>query len=107
MEISLGTWEGKAWERLKKDEASLMESYMVNRWDAIPNADSSETSYNRSIKIWKLLRDAALERNAEKMIDVLHGGIMHWVIKSTFQYRSWYPVFAIGNCNLFTLRVEP
>lgn len=107
IEMDLGIWTGKIWEQVKKEEPSLWANYMARCWDAIPGAESSAGLYSRALQAWAVLRDAAMESKAEKIIAVTHGGLIQWLLKSTFQCHSWFPLFPITNCGLFKFCVEP
>ncbi|MDR0497620.1 MAG: histidine phosphatase family protein [Treponema sp.] len=107
MEMELGIWSGKNWEQVMNEEPSLWAAFMARSWDAIPGAESSEALYDRSLRLWAVLRDAAIESCAEKIIIVTHGGLIQWLLKSTFRSRSWFPLFPISNCGQFKLCVQP
>ena len=107
MEMSLGVWAGKTWDEVKNDDPSLWSAFAARSWDAIPDAESSSELYDRSMRVWAILRDAAINSDAENIIVVTHGGLIQWLIKSTFQCRSWFPLLPISNCGQFKLNVKP
>jgi len=107
MEMSLGIWTGKTWDEAKNGDQYLWAAFMARSWDAIPEAESSSDLYKRALRLWAALRDAAIETNAEKIIAVTHGGLIQWLLKSTFQCHRWFPLFPISNCGLFKLCVIP
>ena len=105
MEMSLGIWTGKAWDEVRND--ALWPDFQAHSWDAIPEADSSALLYERALAAWALLRDSAAEHGAEKVVAVTHGGLIQWLLKSTFHCHSWFPLFPISNCGQFKLCVKP
>ena len=107
IEMSLGIWTGKNWEEVRNDDPSLWSAFIARSWDAIPEAESSACLYDRSLRVWAALRDAVMENGAENVIVVTHGGFIQWLLKSTFQCRSWYPLLPISNCGQFKLCVKP
>lgn len=107
MEMSIGIWTGKNIDKVKKDDPVLWDKFMARSWDAIPEAESSSVLYSRALKAWALLRDAAAEQGAGNVIAVTHGGLLQWLLKSSFQSRTWFPLFPISNCGLSKLCVEP
>ena len=107
MEMSLGIWTGKTWKEVMNDDPRLWASFMASSWDAIPEAESSTELYNRSLRVWASLRDAAIESGAENIVVVTHGGFIQWLVKSTLQCRAWYPLLPISNCGQFKLCVKP
>ena len=106
-EMDLGIWTGKNWEQVRNDAPALWANFRSHSWDAIPGSESSAALYRRSLGIWAMFRDAALDQGAERVIAVTHGGLIQWLIKSTMGCRSWFPLFPIGNCGLFTFCAEP
>ena len=106
LEMSLGIWTGKAWEDVKND--ALWNDFQARSWDAIPGAESSADLYDRALRTWAALRDRVTESgHVEKVIAVTHGGLIQWLIKSTLQNRSWFPLFPISNCGQFRLSAKP
>lgn len=106
-EMSLGIWTGKSWGEVKNDDPALWTAFMARSWDAIPEAEPSAALYDRALRLWAALRDAAIKRGAENVIVVTHGGLIQWLLKCTFHCRSWFPLFPISNCGLFRLCVKP
>lgn len=106
-EMELGIWTGKNWDQIKNDDPDLWSGFRSRSWDAIPGAESSAALYQRALRIWTILRDAALEQGAGRVIAVTHGGIIQWLLKTTCRCREWFPLFPIANCGLFRLCVEP
>ena len=105
IEMQLGIWSGKVWNDVMTDP--LWNDFRSRSWDAIPEAESSFALFNRALNAWDFLQNAAAATSAKKVIVVTHGGFIQWLLKTTFQCRSWFPLFPISNCGLFTLRVEP
>ena len=107
IEMSLGIWSGKSMSQVKKEDPEHWESFMTQSWDAIPEAESSSSLYSRSLLAWAALRDAAVEYNADKVIAITHGGLIQWLLKTSFRNHSWFPLFPSSNCGLYKLFVEP
>jgi len=107
LEMSLGIWSGKIFDQVRKEDAALWDNFAVRSWDAIPGAESSSALYERALLAWAMMRDAAIEQKADKVIAISHGGLLQWLIKTTMQNRSWFPLFPTSNCGLSKLFVEP
>ena len=107
LEMGLGIWSGKKFSQVQNEDTELWENFMAHSWDVIPEAESSAALYSRALLAWTMLRDAALEHDAKNVITVTHGGLIQWLLKSTLQNHSWFPLFPISNCGLFKLHVEP
>ncbi|MDR2133673.1 MAG: histidine phosphatase family protein [Treponema sp.] len=106
-EMELGLWSGKRWEEARMEDAALWDRFMAHSWDAVPGAEPSAGLYGRALRAWAALRDAAVQCRAEKVIAVSHGGLIQWLLKTTFGCRRWFPLFPTANCGLSILRVEP
>ena len=107
MEMSLGIWTGKVWDEVRDKEPSLWADFRARSWDAIPGAESSTSLYDRALRAWAALCAAAAAQSAEKVIAVSHGGLIQWLLRSSFQCRTWFPLFHLSNCGLSRLHVEP
>ena len=107
MEMGLGIWSGKNFDQAKNEDPVLWEKFMIHSWDAVPGAESSSVMYGRAMLAWAALRDAAVKQKADKVIVVTHGGLIQWLFKTTFQSRTWFPLFPLSNCGLSRLYVEP
>ena len=107
MEMELGIWTGKTWDQIKADQQTLWQDFRARSWDAIPGAESSAALYIRALRVWGILRDTAAEQGADRMIAVTHGGLIQWLLKSSQNCQSWFPLFPVSNCGLFKLYAEP
>ena len=106
-EIDLGVWTGKSWDQVMNEDPSLWSDFMARSWDAIPGAESSVDLFDRALRFWAVARDAIKAASAEKVLVITHGGLIQWLLKSSFQSRNWFPLFPISNCGLFKLCVKP
>ena len=107
VEMHLGIWSGRIWDTIIHEDPVLWAEFQARSWDAVPEAESSAALYERALRAWTALRDAAIEKDAEKVIAVSHGGLIQWLLRSTFQCRAWFPLFQLNNCGLSKLSVEP
>ena len=106
MELNLGIWTGKLFSQLVDEDLALWENFQSRSWDAIPGAEPSKDLYERALRVWTTLKEAAVE-GAEKCIVITHGGLIQWLVKRSFQCQTWFPLIPISNCGLFRLRVVP
>ncbi|MCL2008642.1 MAG: histidine phosphatase family protein [Treponema sp.] len=107
MEMSLGIWTGKTWDEVRNDDSELWESFMVKSWDAIPEAESSNDLYKRASNFWTKMCSTVNEKEIGKVLIITHGGFIQWLLKSTFQCNSWFPMFPISNCGQNKLCIKP
>jgi broad specificity phosphatase PhoE len=106
-EMELGLWSGKRWSDVQTEDAALWNRFMARSWDAVPGAESSASLYGRALRAWTALRDAAVQSGAGKVIAVSHGGLIQWLLKTTFGCHRWIPLFPTANCGLSILHTEP
>ena len=107
VERDLGVWSGKSFEQVKSEYPSVWADFQARGWDAIPKAESFAALYERAQRVWPALCNAATAHGAEKVIVVTHEGFGQVLLKSTFNCRSWFPLFSIFNCGLSKLHAEP
>jgi broad specificity phosphatase PhoE len=107
IEFDLGDWTGKTWAELKAASPELWKRFRTQSWAGIESTERPESLYDRSCSAWKALRDRAREDRLDRVIALTHGGLLQWLVRSTFGGRSWLPLFPIHNCGLFKLRAEP
>lgn len=107
IEFDLGVWTGRTWTELKAAEGGLWNRFRTQSWAGIESAERPEALYDRACSAWSVLRNRAREDRLDRVIALTHGGLLQWLVRSTFGGRSWLPLFPIHNCGLFKLRVEP
>ncbi|MDR2662377.1 MAG: histidine phosphatase family protein [Treponema sp.] len=129
-EMHLGEWTGKTWESVAAGANGVdnngaggntadaavnsaiaggdaWDSFRVKSWDAVPGAESSRELFDRALRVWEQMRDRAVAGKASLALTVSHGGLIQWLIKSTLDCRTWFPLFPVHNCGLFVFRAEP
>jgi broad specificity phosphatase PhoE len=107
-EMDLGEWTGATWSGVNGGEGKdAWDSFRQKSWDAVPGAESSAELFDRALRVWKQMRDEAVKRKSTLAVTVSHGGLIQWLLKTTMDCRSWFPLFPIHNCGLFIFQVEP
>jgi broad specificity phosphatase PhoE len=107
IEFDLGDWTGRTWTELKAASPQLWNRFRTQSWAGVESTERPEALYDRACSAWRILRDRAQEDRLDRVIALTHGGLLQWLLRSTFGCRSWLPLFPIHNCGLFRLRVEP
>jgi broad specificity phosphatase PhoE len=74
-------------------------------WDAVPEAENSVSMYARAVESWTAMRELA-SRGAKNIVCVSHGGLIQWLIRSTFGARTWLPLIPAANCGISRYDVE-
>lgn len=105
IELDTGSWTGRSWTELRDKESEVWHRFHGESWAAIPDAESPEALFDRAVKTWQLMREAAAE--ARTVVAVSHGGFLQWLLRATFGCRSWFPLLPTHNCAVSRLVVEP
>ena len=100
MEMDLGIWTEKIMDQVKEQDPSLWKDFQARSWDAIPGAESSVQLYDRAVRVWGALGDAAARQAAEKVIVISHSGALQWIIKTSMDCHTWFPLFNLAGCGL-------
>ncbi len=106
VEVDVGIFGGLTWESSKARYPHVFEEFQYRSWDAVPGAESSKELYQRAIASWAAIRDLA-EKGAEKICCVSHGGLIQWLMRSTFGATSWLPLIPTSNCGISRFDIEP
>lgn len=105
-EVDTGIFSGLDVEEAKRAHPGVAAEFFHKSWDAVPGAEHSSRMYARAVDSWTALRERALS-GARSVACVSHGGLIQWMLRSTFGARSWLPLFPTSNCGISELLVEP
>jgi len=106
VEVDVGIFGGLTWDSSKAEHPDVFEEFQYRSWDAVPGAESSQAIYYRAIDSWGAIRGLA-EKGAEKVCCVSHGGLIQWLLRSTFGASSWLPLIPTSNCGISRFDIEP
>ena len=106
VEVDVGIFGGLTWETSKAEHPGVFEQFQYRSWDAVPEAETSQRLYQRAIASWGAIRELA-EQGAERICCVSHGGLIQWLIRSTFGAKSWLPLIPTSNCGISRFDIEP
>ncbi len=107
IELDTGSWTGRSWTEIQASEPGTWRRFHGESWAAIDDAERPEALYDRAMRVWTVLRDAAAAEGFRTVVAVSHGGFLQWLIRTTFGCRSWFPLVPTHNCAVSRLRVEP
>jgi broad specificity phosphatase PhoE len=106
VEVDVGVFGGLTFESSKIKYPDVFEEFQYLSWDAVPGAESSKDLYQRAIRSWAAIRDLA-EQGFQKICCVSHGGLIQWLMRSTFGANSWLPLIPTSNCGISRFDIEP
>ncbi|HOJ98014.1 MAG TPA: histidine phosphatase family protein [Termitinemataceae bacterium] len=119
MELDVGIWTGQQIRRIKEEEKEQWEQFRHMSWEGVPGAEKIDSLYNRALAVWAHLsavaqgkvgadsQDSSAALLPRALICITHGGMLQWLVKVTFGYRSWFPLLPIHNVGLYRCRIEP
>lgn len=130
-EIDTGIFTGRKAVELATEFPELWGRFGSESWEVVEGAERIPGLEARAVRIWNRLCALARGgirpatevddqgnggngtgstggREVKSVLCVSHGGMMQWLIRTTFAsgWGSWMPVMKIGNCGIFQLRVE-
>jgi broad specificity phosphatase PhoE len=104
-EIDTGIFTGLNFVQARERFPEAWNAFQRESWEGVPKAEKIVELLHRAEMIWARLL-AAVERGKRSILCVTHSGILQWIIRCTFNSRSWMPLFASsGNCCVSHLRV--
>ena len=106
-EIDTGIFSNKSWDEVASEFAEEYARFRVESWEAVPGAEKVASLAARAQKYWAHLIAAAND-GQQRIVTVLHGGILQWIIKASMGApQTWMPIIPAQNCGVFMLFVRP
>ena len=105
VEVDVGVFSGIDLQAARVRNPEVFNEFYYKSWDAVPEAESSDSMYARAVASWMRMRDLA-EKGARTIVCVSHGGLIQWLIRSTFGVHSWLPLIPTSNCGISQFDVE-
>ena len=106
IEVDVGLFTGIGAEMARVRHPEVFARFQHMSWDAVPEAEHSSSMYARAVISWMRMRELA-EGGAKNIVCVSHGGLIQWLIRSTFGAKSWLPLVPTSNCGISRLDIEP
>ncbi|TXT42563.1 MAG: putative phosphoglycerate mutase [Spirochaetes bacterium] len=105
-EVDVGLFSGMSVDQACAQYPEIYGRFTYTSWDAVPGAEHSSRMYYRAMRSWARMRTLA-EQGARSIVCVSHGGLIQFLIRSTFGARTWLPLFPTGNCGISAFEIEP
>jgi len=105
VEVDVGIFSGIDMPTARAKNPEVFSEFHHRSWDAVPEAETSDSMYARAVASWIHMRKMA-ENGARTIVCVSHGGLIQWLIRSTFGARSWLPLLPCSNCGISRFDVE-
>lgn len=98
-ELDTGIFTGLTVEQIRRRHPQEWRSFQRSSWEGVPGAERIAGLLGRAQSLWKEL-GALFEGGMSNLLCVTHSGVMQWIIKATFDQRSWMPLVPVENCSI-------
>ncbi len=104
-EVDLGCFTGLTMDEAQQRHPEIHRRVQYETWDAVPDAEHSETLRERAIQIWKTIIDRLSEHR--NVLVVSHGGFLQWLIKAGMgaDHSRWNLRIHSSNCGIHECNV--
>jgi broad specificity phosphatase PhoE len=106
VELDTGSFSGLTLDECSERFPDSYRNFWHQSWEAVPDAERASALYDRALRAWATLKQAAIESGGN-VAAISHGGTIQWLVRATFGCRTWMPLVSTGNCGVFELHVEP
>jgi broad specificity phosphatase PhoE len=98
-ELDTGIFTGLTVEQIRERYPEAWHSFQRSSWEGVPKAERITDLLSRAESLWKELGRQFTE-GARNLLCVTHSGVLQWIIKITFNHRSWMPLVPVENCSI-------
>ena len=119
-ELDTGRFTGLTFAEIQAQYPQLYAQFKVRSWEVVPEAERVNTLVERALDAWEFLVTEAnridkaedSSGSALPLITVTHGGMIQWIIKTSFgatqtQPHAWLPLVLASNCGIFWYNARP
>jgi broad specificity phosphatase PhoE len=105
-ELDTGRFSDLTWEEASLKYPEEFVRFEASSWKAVKSAESPRAMFDRALRAWDILIEGA-EAKGGAVLAVSHGGLIHWLFKTTMGCREWLPILPMNNCGIFMLSIMP
>jgi len=98
-ELDTGIFTGLTVEQIRQRHPEDWLSFQRSSWEGVPKAERIVDLLARAQSLWRDLGRRITEGTGN-ILCVTHSGILQWIIKATFDQRSWMPLVPVENCSI-------
>ncbi len=111
-ELDTGLFTGLSFREIKERYPDEYARFLVGSWEAVPKAERITSLIGRALETWRAMAEIANAQNGGAILTVTHGGMIQWIVKSSFgatidQPVPWMPLVLASNCSIFHFRARP
>lgn len=106
IELDTGKYSGLTVQEVNENFPHEQELFKAKSWAAVSDAESEVSLERRALSVWNFLIREANKQDGD-LLAVSHGGFIQWLVRTTFDASTWFPLLTTGNCGLFLLHAIP
>jgi broad specificity phosphatase PhoE len=108
LEIDTGIFTGLTFPEIIEQYPDHYSRFLVESWECVPDAERTDSLYQRSVALWTQLIDWA-EAGHRSIACVTHNGTLQWILKASFGVpeQPWMPIFKMANCGISLFQARP
>ena len=112
LELETGIFTGLSFEEIRQRYPAEYAQFVVASWEAVPGAERTSSLAARALACWQSIVARANSSEAPAIVAVTHGGMLQWVLKSSFGAHPespppWMPLVRASNCGIFQFDARP
>jgi broad specificity phosphatase PhoE len=105
-ELDTGRFSDLTWEEASLKYPEEFARFEAKSWAAVKSAEPPRAMFNRALHAWDIMIRGA-EAKGGAVLAVSHGGLIHWLFKTTMGCREWLPILPMNNCGIFMFSIMP
>jgi broad specificity phosphatase PhoE len=111
-ELDTGKFTDMSIAEIRSQYPDEYAEFIVGSWASVPDAESVSSLTMRALQTWSSVVDIANASGGGGILTVTHGGMMQWIVKSSFgatpdQPVPWMPLVLASNCAVFQFQARP
>jgi broad specificity phosphatase PhoE len=105
VELDTGIFTDTSLSAVRQEQPQLWHRFQAESWDAVPQAESSDSLYRRALSFWEAAVSRARVTDGA-ILSVTHAGFLQWIVKATTGDTRWMPLYPASNCGVYHFTVR-
>lgn len=111
-ELDTGRFTNLSIQEIKEKYPTEYARFVVGGWEAVPEAENVASLTERALETWSNMATLANQSGGGAILTVTHGGMMQWIVKTSFGATAeepvpWMPLVLASNCSVFRFNARP
>jgi broad specificity phosphatase PhoE len=104
-ELDIGDFSGMGFEEMRRSDPSEFRSFQQRSWEGVSSAEKISSLETRALATWNRLFQL-VTTGRRSLLAVTHSGILNWIVRVSFGYRQWMPLFPMANCGIYHFQIS-